>query len=198
MMTLKRIVGVALVASLLATPALAADASAWAVDAKASRITFTGRQMGVPSKGEFKRMTATVRFDPADLVASMVDMLIDVASADTGNRAIDQELRRPKWFHAARFPNARFVTTAFQAKSGNRYEAAAKLTIRDVTRDVVLPFTLDIGEDRADPSQLVARASGELTISRLQYGIGQDEWKDTAIVADAVVIRVDVVARRKK
>jgi len=195
----QRIFAIALLVSAVVAPcAYAADAPAWTVDAKASRITFTGRQMGVPSKGEFKRMTATVRFDPADLVASAVEVMIDVASADTGNRDIDQELKRPKWFDAARFPSARFVTTAFRAKGGNRFEATAQMTLRDVTREVTLPFTLDIAEDRADPSQLVARASGEVTISRLAYGIGHDEWKDTTIVADAVAIRADVVARRKK
>lgn len=195
------IVGAALLACagvLAAHERVSADAPEWTIDAKASRITFTGRQMGVPSKGEFKRMTATVRFDPADLAASAVDVTIDVASADTGNRDIDQELKRPKWFDTARFPNARFVTTAFTAKGGNRYEATAKLMLRDVTRDVVLPFTVDIGPDRSDPNQLLARASGEVTISRLAYGIGRDEWKDTNIVADAVAIRVEVVARRTK
>jgi polyisoprenoid-binding protein YceI len=143
-------------------------------------------------------MAAMVRFDPADLAASAVEVTIDTASADTGNRDIEQELKRPKWFDTARFPNARFATTAFRAIGGNRYEAAAKLTIRDVTRDVTLPFTLEIGDDRADPNQLVARAAGELSISRLAYGIGQDEWTDTKIVADAVTIRIEVVARRKK
>jgi len=178
--------------------ASAADAPAWTVDQANSRITFTGRQMGAPSKGEFKRFSANVRFDALNLAGSAIDVTIDLASADTGNRDIDEELKRPKWFDVQRFPNGRFVATSFRAKGGNAYEALARLTIRDVTQEVVLPFALAIGQDAADPGQEVARASGELAISRVQYGIGQAEWSDTAIVADEVRIRVEILARRKK
>jgi polyisoprenoid-binding protein YceI len=178
--------------------ASAADAQAWTVDQANSRITFTGRQMGAPSKGEFKRFSANVRFDALNLAGSAIDVTIDLASADTGNRDIDEELKRPKWFDVQRFPNGRFVATSFRAKGGNAYEALARLTIRDVTQEVVLPFALAIGQDAADPGQEVARASGELAISRVQYGIGQAEWSDTAIVADEVRVRVEILARRKK
>jgi polyisoprenoid-binding protein YceI len=176
----------------------AADAPEWSVDSAVSRITFTGRQMDVPSKGRFKTFSAQVRFDPANLAGSVVDVIIDPASADTGNPDIDTELRRPNWFAVERFREARFVTTALRAKGGNDYEAAARLTIRDVTQDVVMPFKLDIGDDSAHPGQLLARASGDVTISRTKYGIGQAEWRDTSIVGDEVGIHIEVVARRKK
>jgi polyisoprenoid-binding protein YceI len=176
----------------------AADAPMWTVDSANSHIFFTGRQMGAPSKGEFKRFSASVNFDASDLAASAVDVTIDLTSADTGNRDIDEELKRPKWFDVQRFPNGRFVTTSFRSKGGNAYEAVARLTIRDVTKDIVLPFTLSVSADGANPGQEVARASGELAISRVQFGIGQAEWSDTAIVADEVRIRIEILARRKK
>ena len=96
-----------------------------------------------------------MKFDPDDLAASAVEVIVDAASADAGNPDIDKELKQQKWFDVARFPTVRFVTTAFRTKGqetdgkGN-YEAAAKLTIRDVTDDVVLPFRLEIGADPAD------------------------------------------------
>jgi polyisoprenoid-binding protein YceI len=176
----------------------AAEAPAWTVDQTKSRIIFTGRQMGAPSKGEFKRFSADVHFEVSNLAASAVEVIIELASMDTGNRDIDEELKRPKWFDVQRFPNGRFVTTSFRAKGGNAYEAVARLTIRDVTREIVLPFVLDIRQDGADPGQEVARASGETTISRAHFGIGQAEWSDTAIVADEVRVRIEIVAQRKK
>jgi polyisoprenoid-binding protein YceI len=195
-------VGVALIAIAAITGAIgtaaAADAPAWTVDPANSRIIFTGRQMGAPSKGEFKRFSALVRFDASNLAGSAVDVTIDLASADTGNRDIDEELKRSKWFDVQRFPNGRFVTTSFRNKGGNAYDALAQLTIREVTREVVLPFTLEISQDVGNPGQEVARVSGELSISRVQYGIGQAEWSDTAIVADEVRIRIEILARRKK
>jgi len=191
------LIAVAAVVGAIGT-ATAADAPAWTVDPANSRIIFTGRQMGAPSRGEFKRFTASVRFDASNLAESAMEVTIDLASADTGNRDIDEELKRPKWFDVQRFPNGRFVTTSFRNKGGNSYEALAQLTIRDVTREIVLPFVLAISQDAADPGQEVARASGELAISRVQYGIGQAEWRDTAIVADEVRVRVEILARRKK
>jgi polyisoprenoid-binding protein YceI len=132
-----------------------------------------------------------------------VEVIVDAASADAGNPDIDKELRQPKWFDVARFPTVRFATTAFRVRTGidagkGDYEALGKLTIRDVTEDVVLPFKLEIGADAADPDQLVARVTGALTISRIKFGIGRDEWRDTKIVGDEVGIKIDVLARRRK
>jgi polyisoprenoid-binding protein YceI len=189
------LIAVAAIVSAMGT-ASADEAPAWTVDPTNSRIMFTGRQMGAPSKGEFKRFSANVNFDVPNLAASTVEVIIDLASADTGNRDIDEELKRPKWFDVQRFPKGRFVTTLFRAKNGNAYEAVARLTIRDVTREIVLPFVLDISQDSA--GQEVARASGELTISRAQFGIGQAEWADVGIVADEVLIRIEIMAQRKK
>jgi polyisoprenoid-binding protein YceI len=187
-----------LAAALRPEAAGAADAQAWTVDHGKSSINFVGKQMGVPSQGKFKTFTAKIAFDPSALETSSVEVTIDTTSADAGNPDIDKELKRPNWFDVQKFPTARFVTTALRGKGGNGYEAAAKLTIRDVTQDVVLPVSIDIAPDSANPGQLMARAKGEVTVSRLAFRIGQNEWKDTNIVADAVTIRIDVVARRPK
>jgi polyisoprenoid-binding protein YceI len=181
----------------------AADAPEWTVDTAKSSIVFTGRQMGVPSSGRFKSFTATVKFDPDNLAASAVEVVVDAASADAGNPDIDKELKQPKWFDVARFPTVRFMTTSFRAKDKDSagkggYEAVARLTIRDVTEEVVLPFRLEIGPDPADAGMLVARVGGELTISRTKFGVGRDEWRDTKIVGDDVGLKIDVLARRKK
>jgi polyisoprenoid-binding protein YceI len=180
--------------------ALGADAPEWTIDPAKSSIAFTGRQMGVPSTGKFKTFTATVKFDPDNLAASTVEVVVNVTSADSGNPDIDKELTQPKWFDAARFPTVRFATSAFRAKDAGKgeYEAAARLTIRDVTEEVVLPFKLEIGADPADASQLLARVAGALTISRTKFGVGRDEWRDTKIVGDEVGLQIEVLARRKK
>ncbi|HUT51207.1 MAG TPA: YceI family protein [Alphaproteobacteria bacterium] len=178
--------------ALYAGPAPAADAlPVWAVDGSKSRIVFIGRQMGAASKGWFKTFTATIRFDPKNLAASKAEVLIEVASAYTGNKDIDAELRKEKWFDAARFPTARFVTTAIRAKGENAYEASGKLTIRNITRDVVLPFKVALTDGGK-----MAKIIGKLTIKRTEFGIGRGEWGATRIVADEVVIQIEVVAAK--
>jgi polyisoprenoid-binding protein YceI len=202
-MTRRFLLGAALAGAASMLPGnatLAADAPEWTVDPAKSSIAFTGRQMGVPSTGKFKAFTATVKFDPDNLAASAVEVVVNVASADSGNPDIDKELTQPKWFDAARFPTVRFATTAFRAKDAGKgeYEAAARLTIRDVTEEVVLPFKLEIAADPADAGQLLARVAGALTISRTKFGVGRDEWRDTNIVGDEVGLQIEVLARRKK
>lgn len=184
---------------MLADTAQADNAPEWSVDPAKSSIAFTARQMGVPSKGVFKAFKTSVKFDPDNLAASAVEVIVDVASADAGNPDIDKEIKQEKWFDVARFPTVRFATTAFRTKGGKGdYEAVARLTIRDVTDEVVLPFRLEMGADPADPAQLVARMTGELTVSRTKFGVGRDEWRDTKIVGDEVGIQLEILARRKK
>jgi polyisoprenoid-binding protein YceI len=204
-------VGASIVAgalALLAGAAPAADAPEWTVNPAKSSIAFTGRQMGVPSTGRFRSFTTTVKFDPGNLDDSKVEVVVDAASADAGNPDIDKELKQEKWFDVARFPTVRFVTSAFRARSKGDmsqdgavkgdFDAVARLTIRDVTEEVVLPFRLEIGPDPADASQLTARVTGELTVSRTKFGVGRAEWRDTKIVGDEVGLKIDVLAHRKK
>lgn len=183
------------IATAAPVPASAADAPEWAVDAKSSTITFTGRQMNVPTDGKFQRFTAKVRFDPANLGGSAVEVTIQTGSARTGNKDIDLTLESDNFFEVKRFPTARFVATSFTAKGGNKYEAAAKLTIRGISQDVVLPFTLDIAEKGGE---MVAKVAGEVALSRTKFGIGRGEWSNTKVIADKVVVRIEVTARRKK
>ena len=62
------------------------------------------------------------------------------------NRDVDFLMKGPNFLEVQKFPEARFVSSSISV-SGERYEARGKLTIRDVTRDVVLPFTLTIVDD---------------------------------------------------
>jgi len=193
--TIGRAAPAAVVASLLAVASAAAEAPAWTIDAAASRIAFTGRQMQVPARGVFERFVAEVRFDPDDLAASRIAVEIDPASAKTGVADVDRELRRAKWFDVAQFPTARFAATTIRRVAPDRYEAAGTLTIRDATVPVVLPFTLALQPDPARPGGRTATARGAVTVKRSAFGVGQAEWRDTNIVADDVTLEITLVAR---
>jgi len=184
----------AIIAGLALSAGTAARAKAppvWTVDAGKSRIVFIGRQMGAASKGWFKKFTATIRFDPKNLGASTAEVTVDTASAYTGNEDIDIEMRKEQWFHTAKYPTARFVTTKITAKGANAYEAAGKLTIKGITKDVVLPFKVALSN-----GEKTAKITGELTVKRLDFGIGKGEWGATRIVADEVVIQIEVLANK--
>lgn len=197
-MTLTRYVPLALAAVL--GGAMAGEAPAaerWTVE-ETSRIAFVASQDGQPVEGEFEAFTAEVVFDPDELGASRVDVEIDTASVDTGHGDRDQTLRSSQFFHVEQYPRARFVSDELVATGDRTYEAKGALTIRDVTEDVVLPFELAIGEHPDDPDRMLAQAKGEVTISRLAFGVGQGDWADTDQVGEDVIVRIEIDATRPR
>ena len=178
------VVGLALVAA----PALAAP-SVWIVDPAASKLAFQGTMNGAPFVGAFRRWTAQIAFDPKALAASKVNVVIDVASAASGDADRDQALPTDDWFAAGKFARASFVTHAFRDLGGGKYLATGDLTIRGVSRSVALPFTLAIEGD-------AARMNGSLALDRTAFGVGQGQWKAGDVVGAKVVVSVSLAAHR--
>jgi polyisoprenoid-binding protein YceI len=187
-----------LAALLLASPAIAGPQDAWTIDPRASSLTFTASQIGAFVNGRFPNWTGEIVLDPAALAAARIDIKIEMPPVTTNNRDVDSLLKGPNFFDVQKFPVARFVSTSVTAKGGDRYEAQGKLTIRDVTRDTVLPFTLAISDDPVQPGRLRATARGRLNLKRLDFGVGQNEWAGTGQVANEVTVDLNVVAGRSK
>ncbi len=195
MRALRRSLPLALAGLLLSLQS--ALAQVWTVE-DGSRIRFTALQQGSPVEGRFERFTAAITFDPKELAKSLVEVEIDTASITTGHKDRDTALRSSAFFDVQRWPTARFRSLKLSHGKGDAYEAKGELTIRDVTRDVVLPFTLTIGADPGQPDRLQAAAKGELTISRLDYGVGQGDWASTKTVGEPVVIAIEIRASRPR
>lgn len=160
------------------------------IDAAQSSIVAVSRQMGVPVEGRFKRFAAQVSFDPAKPAEGKASVEIDIASFDLGAEDFNRETVKPEWFNAARFPKATFVTTAIKPAGAGKFEAGGTLTIKGITREVVAPVSF-----RAEGGRQVFE--GVLPIKRLQFNIGEGEWKDTSTVADDVQIRFRIVTVKK-
>lgn len=173
----------------------AAEAPQWRVE-EASRVGFVARQAGAAISGRFAEFDAEIRFDPDNLDGSRVAVEIEVASVDTQSSDRDQVIRSPDLFDAARWPNAHFEADRFEPDGKGHYQAHGRLTLRDVTQDVVLPFDLAISPHPDEPATLQAKAVGELPIMRLDYGVGQGQWRDTSVVANEVVIQIEILATR--
>ena len=163
--------------------------SSWTIDPAKSRIAFSAEQVGKIASGRIAGWTGTIVFDPQDLGQARIDIRMDMRTASTGAKDVDDMMLGANFLDAQRQPDARFTSTSVVARGGGGYEARGRLTQRDVTRDVVLPFTL-----RLQGNQATAR--GTLQIKRLDYGVGRNEWTSTNYVADPVGIEVTVVATR--
>jgi polyisoprenoid-binding protein YceI len=179
-------------AALLSTAAPSHAAATWSTDPVRSRLEFTATLAGGDFDGSFERFQADIVFDPADLPHSRFRVEIDTASADTGDKDRDDALAGGDFFAVERWPRARFQADRFSSLGGGRFEALGSLTIRDVTREIRLPFSFRPSSDGAR-----AEMTGGTTIHRLDYGVGQGEWRDTKWVGDEVQIRFALMLHRK-
>jgi polyisoprenoid-binding protein YceI len=187
----------ALAALLLPLPSFAGPQDAWTVDARASSLAFSVAQVGSIVSGRFPAWTGEIVLDPSSLATARIEIRIDTRPVSANNRDVDSLMKGPNFLDVQKFPEARFVSTSI-AGSGDRYEARGKLTIRGVTRDAVLPFTLTIADDPAQPGRVRATAKGRIVLKRLDYGVGQNEWAATGQVANEVTVDLNVVAGRTK
>ena len=180
-----------------AAPSVASEApaDAWTVE-EGSELGFVALQQGAEVRGTFDSFAAVIVFDPEDLESSRIDVDIDATSINTGQASRDETLNSTSFFETTTWPRAAFKSGVITSAGEGRYEAAGTLTIRDVTKDVVLPFTLNISASPDDPKTLQAEAVGELPILRLDYGVGQGDWASTGTVADEVVITIDIKASK--
>ena len=180
-----RALPLALLAFLTLASAARADAPApahYTLDPAKSTLEFDFVQAGARNQGKFKRFTATLDFSADNLAASRLEVTIDVNSLDSGDDERDQTLRDSDLFAVKKFPQAHF-SAAQIVKTASGYEAVGKLTIRDVTREARVPFGL---RTAAEGGATVAYMNGKTLLKRLDYGVGQGDWKATDQVPNDV------------
>ncbi len=110
----------------------------WTLDAAHSAVTFSAKHMMLTTvRGAMAIRDFDLDFRPDDLPASSVRVSLDVASIDTGQEGRDQHLRSADFLEADAYPTIEFASTQIE-RSGDRYAIHGDLTIRGVTRPVVL------------------------------------------------------------
>ena len=183
------LLGVGCVAIVLAASAWAA--TAWQTVVANSRIEFTGSLAGGDFTGRFGKFDAGIVFDPADLPGSRFRVVVETASADTADADRDAALKGADFFATDRWPTASYEASQFVMTAPGRFEARGRLTMRGVTRDLPVTFTF-----RAPADGNSAALTGEATIHRLDFGVGQGEWQDTKWLGNDVRVRFDIVLKK--
>ena len=195
-MPTRRCAGVLALLAVLALGPAARDAAAaaWTIDPAHSQLTVHPRLAGGEFAGRFERFEATIRFDPADLAHSSLLVVVDLLGARTGDTDRDTALQGSDFFQTTRWPKGTFTSTGIRSLGGGRYEATGKLTLRDVNRDVRVQFRFD----PPAPSGGAAHMVGSSNVRRLEFGVGQGDWRSTEWLDDAVRIEFDLALRRPR
>jgi polyisoprenoid-binding protein YceI len=168
----------------------AADAAtSYTADPTPSRLEFIGVQAGAEFKGSFHKFTAAVDFAPEALANAHFDVQIDLNSLDTMDKDRDKTMRGPDIFDIAHFPTAHYVTRSF-TKTATGYSAAGTLTLHGVTKDVPIDFQFVSAPGGA-------KLEGTAKLKRLDFGVGQGDWKSTEWVGDVVKVSFSLVLKPK-
>jgi polyisoprenoid-binding protein YceI len=149
-----------------------------------SSLAFEFNQAGAASAGAFKQFDVELNYDEKNLAASSLNVKVKIGSIDTQDSERDTALKSADLFDAQKFPVAVFAARSLD-KTAAGVVAAGKLTIHGVTKDVRIPLAI-----RSSPAGL--QLSGATTIKRLDYGIGQGDYKATDFVGDDVKITYKV------
>jgi polyisoprenoid-binding protein YceI len=173
----------------LALAGVVLAATPWKTEPKQSKLSFVGSQAGAEFEGVFQQFTADIQFDPKDLAGSKFNVTIDLKSIDSKDKERDGIIRGADLFATERWPTAHYVANTFTDKGGGKFVGLGKLTIRDVTRDVPIEFTHVIDANGA-------WLKGGAKLKRLEFGVGQGEWKDTQWVNNDV--RVEFALRLQR
>lgn len=172
--------------------------STWNIDASHSIAEFAVKHMMISTvKGRFATLQGAIEIDEANPLASSVTASIDVASIDTKDEQRDAHLRSDDFFNAEKFPKITFASKRVERVDAENYRMVGDLTIRDVTKEVVLDTEFE--GQVADPwGNQRAGFTATTQVSRGDFGVNFNGLLETGgvIVSDKVKITLHIEAVR--
>ncbi len=179
--------GIATIAavSMVATP--------WTVDKSHSSVKFEIRHFFSNVPGAFHDYEADINFNPENLGESSIDVVIQVASVDTENERRDNHLRDPDFFEADTWPTMTFASSEIVSAGENNFVAKGQLTIKDVTVDFDLPFTLlGVMDHPWQENTQVAGIVSEFQILRNDFGVGTGNYVSDVVIGNEVNVTLNL------
>lgn len=134
------------------------------VDSK-SKIEFAINNLGITTNGNFKGLTGKINWNPNNLANSYFFANIDASTIDTDLGARDKHLKKEDYLDVIHYPSLSFKTSYIKLLSNGQYLAHGLLTIKNISRNIDLIFTVS---KQADGYLF----TGELKINRRDFNVG--------------------------
>jgi len=171
----------------------------WEFDRDHSNIYFDVKHIYSTARGFFEDFSGEFFFDPNDKDASTCYIEVKVKSINTHIRRRDDHLRSDDFFSASKYPLITFKSTRINHIQGNQYSVEGRLTVKDVTKDITVPFTyFGVRDNPFDKNQLVAGFEARFKIDRLAYNVGNGKFYKMGVVGKEVEITVSLEMTKKK
>ena len=167
-------------------------AGTWTIDPSHSSVAFSVRHLGLSKvRGRFSSFTGDVVI-AEDPTQSGVEVRIDVASIDTRDDKRDEHLRTNDFFNAPEFPTMTFTSTSVSG-GGSDWQVTGDLTIRGVTRQVVLDATFEgTASDPWGGSRAAFTATTE--VDREEFGMTWNAALETGGVVVGKKVKIEIEA----
>ena len=161
--------------ALIATPALAqapaAPSGTYQVDTGHTQVLFTVMHLGISEyTGQFTQPTGSLVLDTANPANDKVEISFPIAKVSTTVAALDEHLKKPEFFDAAKFPEGKFVSTKVTV-NGTSATIAGNLTLKGVTKPVVLQARLTGQGANPMSKKPSVGFSATTTIKRSDFGV---------------------------
>ena len=160
-----RIAAFALFLPILTAARLAMAPKPHVIDKNHSEINFVADARLLSAHGFFSKWDADIALDALHLEASSVSITIDASSVDTRVTIRDNHLRSDAFFDVAKYPSITFKSVGVKKTGENKLAITGDLTMRGVTKRIVVPATLVFYEKGA------GRFRGEFKVNRMEYGV---------------------------
>lgn len=172
----------------------------WNMDVSHTNVGFTVTHLVISEvDGRFAKVDGKLVSKNDDFSDSYVEATIQTASVNTDNEMRDKHLQSDDFFNAEKFPVMTFKSKSFKKTGDKTFKITGDLTIRDVTREVVLEAKL--GGIMTDPWGNVKvgfKASTE--INRFDYNLKWNKALEAggAVVGETVTIKLNVEFAKEK
>ncbi|KAF1025162.1 YceI family protein [Acinetobacter sp.] len=143
------------------------------IDPTHTATVFTWNHFGFSTpSANFSDIQGTISVDNAKPADSSVNVTIPLSSLNTNVKALDEHLKTADFFDAEKYPNITFKSTKVQALGKNKYKITGNLTVKDVTKPVVLDAVLNKqGEHPMTKAQSIG-FNATTSFDRSAFGVG--------------------------
>jgi polyisoprenoid-binding protein YceI len=168
----------------------------WEIDSSHSSVHFSVRHLVIAKvRGSFTRWSGTLQAPDGDFSKATVEVAIDASSIDTGVKDRDAHLKSADFFDVVQHPELRFTGKRVQPRSGSEIDVVGDLTIKGITREVVLRVEQH-GETKDPWGNLRAAFTAKTSIDRKDFGLTWNQVLETGgvMVGDRVEIEAEIEA----
>jgi polyisoprenoid-binding protein YceI len=167
---------------------------AWQIDQSHSEIQFSAKHLMISTvRGRFNSYTGTVEADEQNPTAAVVNVQIDASSLVTGDEKRDGHLRSPDFLDVEQFPYITFKSTGVEQVDETHGKLNGDLTIRDVTKPVVLNFEY-AGQAKTPWGTTSAGFNATTKINRKDWNLNWNVALETGgwLVGDQITINIEL------